>query len=302
VPDLARLYRTLASLHRAGVPWPQALDSAGRGDWDEASRRVARGEPLSEALAARIGPLDAALLRAGEHNGGTEQVLERLAERHESEARARAERWTALLYPLALAHLGAVLAPLPDLFAGRVAQGLLWSVALLAPVYAWLGLAAWHRHIVARSRRGALARLPAVGPWRSAVEEADARALQVLGDGLDAGLALDETLRFATAAGAGGRVARDLEGAREAVARGERVTARWRGLPEDTLRALRAAEEAGELPTAARREGVRLAFGVEMRRERWRRILPVLLVLAIGAVVAARVIGFYGDALRRMPF
>lgn len=291
--ELAHLYRSLAALHRAGLPWPEALAAAAPGRLGGAWARLEAGRPLAEALAEDVPALDAALLRAGEHSGTLEAVLERLAARHEEEARQRGARRAALAYPLVLVHVAALLLPLPDWIAGRLGAGLLWSAGILLPTHALLWLA--------RARRVAPGRAapPAIGPWRSAVEEADARALSVLADVLDAGMALGEGLGLAAAAGAGGRAGADLERARAALDAGRPLAASWRALPGDLAGRLAAAEQAGELAAAARREAGRLLFEVGLRRQRTAAILPVVVLLVAGVLIAWRVISFYATYLQR---
>jgi len=296
----ARVYRSLASLCRAGVPWTQALELAAPGGWEDARRLLASGQPLSVALAARVEERDLALLRAGEHTGRIEEVLDRLADRHEGEARRAARHRTALLYPAILVHLGAVLLPLPDLLDGRPGRALLWALAALLPFYALVLASNWHR-IRARSASRFPVQAPprAFGPMRNAVEEADARALRFLADGLDAGLPLAETLALGARVGAGGRAAFDLERAQGAIARGDTLTGSWQALPRDIVESVRAGEAAGEAAQAARREAARLEFEVEMRRKRVETLLPVLLMIVIGGIVAARIFAFYRGALGR---
>jgi type II secretory pathway component PulF len=300
VDPTARVYRSLASLCRAGVPWPQALETAAAGGWEDAQRRLAAGEPLSVALGSRVEARDVALLRAGEHTGRIEEVLDRLAERHEGEARRAARRRTALFYPAILVHLGAILLPLPDLLEGRPTRALCWALAALLPFYALVFVTKRHG-ARARSASNTGSRAPprAFGPLRSAVEEADARALRFLADGLDAGLPLAETLDLAARAGAGGRAAFDLQRSQQAVLRGDTLTGSWQALPPEIVESVRAGEAAGEAAQAARREAARLEFEVEMRRQRIDALLPVLLVIVIGGIVAARLFAFYRGALER---
>jgi type II secretory pathway component PulF len=299
----ASLFRSLASLHRAGVPWPQAIASAsgGQPQWREIERALAGGANLADALGSAVTPLDRAVLRAGEASGTLEAALENIATRHEAETRMRGVRRTGLAYPVIMAHVAALLAAFPDLFQGRVGAGLLWAAAILAPLYLLL----W----ATRPRRVA-----SEGPWhpgprppragmllRSAIEEADARALTAFADCYEAGMSIDETLELAGHAGAGGRVAFDFYSARPRIRDGAALHTAWRALPEEYTRELRSAEESGELGRAARHLATRLAFAVEMRRKRFASILPVVVLLVVGAIIAARVIGFYTDMYANLP-
>jgi type II secretory pathway component PulF len=284
-------------LHRAGVAWPEALASATGGDprWAPARRAVAGGAPLSEAVAAQVGALDRALLRAAEATGTIEETLERIATRREDETRRRRERQAALLYPLVLAHVAAALAAVPDLVAGRPLLALGWVAAVLVPLHVGWWLARTGAARAARPGHPAAGPPRARGLARNRVEEADARALLALGDAYDAGLPLEETLTLAAQAGAGGRVAFDLRHALPRVHEGEPLAAAWHALPPDLAADLRSAEESGEVGRAARRQAGELAFRVAMRRKKAAALLPVVLVLLVGALVAWRVISFYRD-------
>jgi type II secretory pathway component PulF len=281
VTDLASLYRGLAALHRAGIPWPEAVRTASGGDprFAPVADALGRGTDPATAFAPVLDPLDVARLRAGSQGGALDRVLSEMAQDHESEARRRRERRAAAAYPVLLAHVAAVLLAVPDVLAGRPLQGLLWTVAVLSPVYvlAWLS-----RH-----------RLVAWGPWRSALEEADARALEALGHLHDAGVPLPETLDLASRAGAGGRVAHDLERARLRVARGQDLAGAWSEIPPGLALRLSTGERAGALGDAARGAASELRFAVEMRRKRLAAVLPPLLILAVGLVIAWRVISFW---------
>jgi general secretion pathway protein F len=303
VPAHAPVFRSLAALHRAGVAWPEALASAAgnRPEWREARAALARGASLADALAPVVGPLDLAVLRAGEQTGALDAALDHIAERHDGERRAGGERRAALLYPVLVAHVAAVLLPLPDVVQGRPLDGLAWSAAVLLPLYVVLWVA---RRRLVRHATGAHpgVRMPhARGLWRNAVEEADARGLAALADCLDAGVPLDQTLALAVDAGLGGRVAWDLHRARPRVAEGVPLASCWQALPVERREELVVAEEAGELPAAARRQAERLRFDVEMRRRKVAAVLPLAVLLLVGGVIALRVIGFYLRMYANLP-
>lgn len=291
----APLFRSLASLHRAGVPWPQALASASGGDsrWRGAEQALAGGASLSDALSAEVAPLDLAVLRAGEASGTLEAALENIAQRQEEDARMQGARRTALAYPVIMAHVAALLAAVPDVLQGRLGSGVLWSAGILVPLYAIL----WFtrpRSVHNKTARHPGTTPPKAGPiMRSAIQEADARALGAFADCYEAGMPLDEALELASRAGAGGRVAFDLYRARPRVADGAALHSAWQALPETYARELRAAEESGELGQTSRHLAARFRFEVEMRRKRFSSLLPLAILLVVGGIVALRVIGFY---------
>jgi type II secretory pathway component PulF len=291
----ATRYRRLAALHRAGVPWSVAVgDVLGA----EARQRVGGGASLADLLAdavagGRSAPLDRALLIAGESSGRLESVLERLADRHEATARRRSELVRLLLYPMLVAHIGALAAALPDLLRGRPGAAALWALALLGP--AWLGWW-WVQRLFAP--QGTVRGGDPSGPARrargtGAVLDADHDALLALADAHDAGLPLDRAALLAASAGAGGRVAEDLVAGARAVAAGRSLASAWKATPPHVADELATGEAAGDLARACRHGAARLADEAASWRAHWRAILPVVAILVLGAVVAWRVIGFY---------
>jgi type IV pilus assembly protein PilC len=292
VRNLPTLYRGLASLHRAGVAWPEALATTVGDDpsFAVARAQVAGGRPLSEALGARLPGLDLALIRAGEASGRLEQAFEALARRHDDERRRRGQRRAALAYPFLLAHVAALMLPLPDLFQGHVGTALLWALLPLVPVYALLFVARW----TPRNDEP----LPYRFPWTSRVEEQDASALDALGNLYDAGVPLLEALPLARRAGPRGRAAMDLARAEGRVREGLDLAGAWRALPAGITVGLATAEKAGSLGAECRAAAERLAFDVDIRRQKSTARLGPVLVLVLGAIVGLRVILFWSAAYR----
>jgi type II secretory pathway component PulF len=303
----AAIYRTLAHLHGAGIPWPQAVESAtgGAGEWSGVRDRLSKGASVAQAFEPVADALDTALLKAGETSGGLQGALAELASTHEDAARRRAVRRTRAAYPVVLAHVAALLLPLPDLLAPspRVGAALAWSLLVLAPVYAVMGLLRWADRRT-RPPPDPVATppkpLPAVGPFAARVEEADARALEALARLHDAGVPMDEATRLAARAGWGGRAAVDLHVARGRALCGEDVGGAWSVVPAELGARLRAAEHAGELAKEARATASDLRFRADQRSQRAIAALPVLLMALVGGVIAWRVISFYVDYYGRI--
>jgi type II secretory pathway component PulF len=299
-------YRSLASLHGAGVAWPMAVESASGGDrrWARARDALMEGSSVAEAFRPVVDPLDLAILQAGERDGSLHRSLTTLADLHEARGRHRSLRRTAIVYPFFLAHLAAVLLPLPDVFAGRWLDGLGWSALVLLPVYAILLL-----YRVAERPRTAPedvdsgeppAPSPLRGPWRSSVETADARAMEAFGHLLEAGVPLLDATRLAMRPGWGGRAARDLARVKRAAERGTPMGPCWQELPPELAQRLRSAEEAGDLGRACLDVARELRFRVETRQTRGMAVLPALLLLVVGGVIALRVLSFYAAYFGRV--
>ncbi|MCC7136985.1 MAG: type II secretion system F family protein [Planctomycetes bacterium] len=298
---LPAFYRALSQLHSAAVPWPDAVERAGAGD-----RRVApavealrRGEPLASALDGVLPPLDHAAVHAAEASGRLEPVLAELADRAEAAAAQARERAAQLAYPFVVAHLAALLLPVPNLVMGDTAGAALWAAAVLVPL--------WGALLVRRAARRALDATPrgsSPPAWtnllrtRASVEEADARALRALGWLEDAGVPLLEAVPLAAHAGAGGRVAADLTVGWAAVRSGRPLSAAWARTPGVVASALRTGEETGRLAEACRHEALALDGSATLRRAKTTALLKPLAILLIGLVVGARVILFYAGALR----
>ena len=167
----------------------------------------------------------------------------------------------------------------------------LWALAVLVPTYVLLWLTR-SRNVKRGSHPGTTAPR-ARGLLRSAVEEADARALTTFADSTDAGVPINEALDLTVSAGAGGRVAFDCYRARPAIAGGAALHTAWKSVPPDMARELSVAEQSGELGATARHLASRLQFNVEMRRKEISALLPLVVILVVGGIIAMRVIGFY---------
>ena len=136
----ASIFRSLASMHRAGIAWPEAVRTAVGGNprFGETMRKLGTGSSIADAFRDVVDPLDAALLTAGESDGSLERTFDGMAEAHENRSREKRERTTRQLYPLVLAHVAAVMMAFPNLFQGDVVGALLWALLILVPVWIWI--------------------------------------------------------------------------------------------------------------------------------------------------------------------
>ncbi len=299
-PPLAIVLRSLSQLHGAGVGWPEALHtSLGRrgapgesGDaWDGAIAAVRAGSPLSVALCDLVPAVDRAGIRAAESSGRMEELLARLARRHEELDRRRlAERGT-LAYPVFMAHLVAFIAMIPDLFVGNTVRALFWALSILVPTHLFL----WSRRRLRRADESG----EAVSGWlaslrtKAAVEEADARSLTALAWLHEAGVPPLESLPLAAASGHGGRVSADLVDAYNEVSAGRPIHGAWSRIPSDLRSALVTGETTGRLGEACERSARSLDESAAHRREvAFARLKPIT-VLVLGIFVGYRVISYY---------
>ncbi|MCE1114457.1 MULTISPECIES: type II secretion system F family protein [Pseudomonas] len=113
--ELARFYRSLGILLQGGIPILTALGmaqgllgSAAAEGLAQASRRVAEGLPLSDALEAGqlVTPVSLRLLRAGEQSGNLGEMLERCADFHDQEIGRWVEWFVKLFEPLLMTFIG----------------------------------------------------------------------------------------------------------------------------------------------------------------------------------------------------
>ncbi|QXH33833.1 type II secretion system F family protein [Pseudomonas muyukensis] len=113
--ELARFYRSLGILLQGGIPILTALGmargllgSAGAESLEQASRRVAEGLALSDALEAAqlVTPVSLRLLRAGEQSGNLGAMLERCADFHDQEIGRWVEWFVKLFEPLLMTFIG----------------------------------------------------------------------------------------------------------------------------------------------------------------------------------------------------
>ncbi|WP_153788819.1 type II secretion system F family protein [Pseudomonas sp. EMN2] len=113
--ELARFYRSLGILLQGGIPILTALGmaqgllgSAAAEGLEQASRRVAEGLPLSDALEAGqlVTPVSLRLLRAGEQSGNLGEMLERCADFHDQEIGRWVEWFVKLFEPLLMTFIG----------------------------------------------------------------------------------------------------------------------------------------------------------------------------------------------------
>ncbi len=297
------LFRSLAALHRAGIPWPQAVESAtsGKPEWMSVRRALERGDTIAGAFLPHLDPLDAAILTAGERDGSLEQAFEAMANAHEATTKRRREGGVQIAYPILLAHVAALLMAVPDLMQGKPLAALGWVALILVPVWAFL--------LLRRRQYGLERPQPGAGHpphpsrsflARSRIEEADARALEALGRLYQAGIPIRDALDLAVRAGWGGRVAVDLDVARRRVDRGEELGGAWNLLPEAWHGPLVSGEAAGQLGEAALSAAESMRFDASIRRKRWAQIVPLVLMLGIGGIIAARLFSFYGSYFSQM--
>ena len=120
VADIALVTRQLATLLKSGITLIQALTAITDQVESEKLKRtfsniktdVNEGSSLADAMAkhdAVFNHLYVSMVRAGEASGALDQVLMRLADFTENQARLRAKVQSAMLYPIIMLGVGAVI-------------------------------------------------------------------------------------------------------------------------------------------------------------------------------------------------
>lgn len=116
--QLARFYRTVGMLLRAGMPLLSALQMGGdllhpalRGRLAVASRSVSEGRPVSASMEANglTTPVALRLLAVGEQSGNMGEMMDRIALFHDEEITRWIDWFTRLFEPLLMAAIGLVI-------------------------------------------------------------------------------------------------------------------------------------------------------------------------------------------------
>jgi general secretion pathway protein F len=118
VYQLARLYRTVGMLLRAGIPALRALEmtqellsSHLRSDLAKARQRIREGQPMSSALgeAGLATPVAARMMLVGERSGDMGRMLGEIARFHDDEIARYVDWFTKAFEPVLMAVLGAAI-------------------------------------------------------------------------------------------------------------------------------------------------------------------------------------------------
>jgi general secretion pathway protein F len=119
VQQTARFARTLAALHRSGVPLPLALGLSGKVVGNRAFAVLAdtmragvrEGRTLSSALAQKgpVPPLASHLIRVGEESGRLDEMLGQVADMYDAKFELAVKRLLAILEPACVITLGIII-------------------------------------------------------------------------------------------------------------------------------------------------------------------------------------------------
>ena len=320
--DVSDLMSTFSALLQAGLPLDRSLEIAGRGaaraDVSEAiaaaRKRVREGGHLADALAAHphlFPSVVVGLVRAAESGGHLTAASVRLAEYLEREKALRSKLTSAMVYPLLLVLAGGgamgvlllfVLPRFVDLLQDSgnalprstafliAVSGLLtrtWPILALAGFAGVGALIAWRSTEEGRERSDAmLLRAPILGSLRA--RHASARLAHVLSTLLSGGLPLLPALEIVQGTVGDAAVAADVRAARDAVRRGEALSAalgRGRAFSHSFIRLVEVGEETGTLDSVLARTAAMLEGELERRLERVVALVEPALIVVFGGVV-----------------
>ena len=321
VRQVARVYRQLADLLRAGVPLLRALRLLGRGKSHPAltavvaqiAEEIAQGERLADAMGRHpriFPPVQTAMVRAGERGAFLEQVLARLGTflEHQDEVRSRVVG--SLIYPVLLVTIAfsvvlvaliffvpkfrdfykKIELPLPTKILLGSSDLVIhwWPLLVVLGVAAVAGFLFLRRHpAVRRAWADWIVRLPVVGPLVRAV--AVARFARTLGTLLENGIPMLSAMQISRDAAGHPALVEAVDRAMEAVRAGDSL-AKPLGesgfLEDDTVEMVAVGESANNLATVL----LRLADTLEQRSDRTIGLLirlmePAMLLALAGLVL-----------------
>jgi type II secretory pathway component PulF len=315
----ANFFHQLAQLTAAGLGVTGALQQLHRSPPGQeyrapvaaALRDLAAGCTFAEALERRgdwLTPFDLAVVRAGEHSGRLEAVLQSLARHHEERAALARRLLADLAYPVLLLHAAALLLPVPELVGqGGVGAYVFGVLSVLVPLYALaalLGVLLSHRH-AARSRawmERVLHALPLVGAGRRNLALGRcAAALEAL---ISAGVGVLEAWPLAAAASGSPALQREVAAWRTALTAGRtpaELLQQSRCFPELFARQYQTGELSGALDDSLRRLAEYHTGEGALQLRLAAQWFPRLLYGIIAAWIAWKVISFwsgYFDQIR----
>ena len=303
----------LRSLLHAGISLLDALRciaDAGKGKRAQLAQsvhdRVLRGATLAESMAAETSLVPeehVALIEAGERSGTLVKILARLVERVDRRREATSKLLQLTLYPTSCLVLAVVLLPLYLIFQGRGNAYLLIQAAFFVPFLS-LALLLWKRSsLLSASSQArvaledALLRLPWAG--KICFQLAMARAFDLMGLLLEAGMTFDDTLRLSAGTVPWERLRREVHSLRALIKAGRNVSGAFREAPAFASQAswlarITVGEKVGRLDRSFLELGEELEKSAYVRIQRAIRLLPVLLIPLIGAVVLWRALSVLG--------
>ena len=295
---------------RSGSALPSALEMLARntprrlGDFlNGLNSRIKEGEPLGEALLRqqpRVTAMEASIVTASSLGGRLDHGCDQLARYFEALERARREMVGGMMYPLLVLHFA------PFVFAIQIAfnsgaipfleavgEKLLFLYAIGGAIwFLWLGLNEAARTNVTID--WLLGRIPGIGPVRQ--KFALARFFAMLDAQLEAQVnvwdAFANAARTSDSARIVGRARSAMPALQSGSSLGEALAAN-KVLPEEYVRSLSIAEQAGELDAELTRAAQQSEEMAVAALKRWSEWLPRLIYFGVLLYTAYQIIMWY---------
>ena len=311
-------YANLARLIRSGTALTAAIDLLARDTpWRmrqflrALNERVKMGEPLGDALLAqrsRVTDLEISIITAAGKSGRLDKACDQLARYFDALDRARGKIITRVIYPILVLNVAPLFLNVSILINGGGVGPYLLTVAKPLGIFYVLVIAGWiWCRVIADAARTnvsvdrALRRVPGLGNIRE--KFALARFFTTMDAQLEAQVNIWDA--FANAARTSGS-ARIIAGAREALQllkKGDRLSdalSARRVLPDEHIRALRVAEQAGEVDAELARLAQESEDQALTSLDRWSEWLPRGLYVMVVLYVAWQIVATYKESLDGM--
>lgn len=323
VADIALITRQLATLLKSGITLIDALTALVDQVETEKLKKifggiksaVNEGSSLANAMGQNpevFGTLYISMIRAGEASGALDQVLVRLADFTEAQARLESKVLSAMMYPAIMTGVGGIImmvlfvvvipritkiftqvkAELPIqtkflIFVADVIKGYWWLLIILAGLGVWAfrrwkkskaGRAVWDRFVLRAPLVGNIVRLVAV-----------ARFSRTLATLLRSGVPVLTAMDIVKDVLNNVRLADVVSDAREAIREGDSIAdplRRSKEFPPIVVHMIATGEKSGQLEQMLESVADNYDFQVDQKVERLTTLIEPIMILGMGAAVA----------------
>lgn len=323
VAEVALITRQLATLLKSGITLIDALGAlVDQVETDKLKKvfggikaAVNEGSSLAGAMGQHpevFGTLYTSMIRAGEASGALDQVLVRLADFTEAQARLESKVTSAMMYPAIMTGVGGIImvvlfvvvipritkifdqvkAELPLqtkflIFVADVIKGYWWLLIILSGVAVWAfrrwkksktGRATWDSFTLKAPLVGNIVRLVAV-----------ARFSRTLATLLRAGVPVLSALDIVKDVLNNVRLAAVVSDARDAIREGESIAdplKRSKEFPPIVVHMIATGEKSGQLEQMLESVADNYDFQVDQKVERLTTLIEPIMIVGMGAVVA----------------
>lgn len=298
-------YRQLATLVHSAVPINSAVKTAGIQTCpklaNEMSDFISKGHRLSEVLGRYpfyFSPYEVHMVDSGETSGNLDGQLSDLAESLERSWQLKTQIVSKLVYPLLILHCAVFIPPIFLLVTKGLEAYLTLTLGILIPVYL-VAAFVFAVYRLASQNSGlrkffdaVICALPVLGtPFRTM---ARARFLDAMAKLNEAGFKVDQAIPLAARACGNRAIGDRIEAAHRAVGIGQPVSATLGFgalFPPLVTTLVVSGEESGNVSPLLSKAAEHLEGDFKAQVHRLMTLLPIMLLLLVGAVVGVIVIG-----------